>query len=158
MVEAKLKSLEENLLKKDTLLDKLHLLCDKQLDLLEDSNMEAEDFDNCMEEQDGLLQELTGLNEEADELYECLHTEVFSADGPYVVQIEVLRNMISKVMDKFDSLQTKEQTKKEKLDSYFERERKAFGTGRKSSKAALDYYKSMSRSGVVPPQFMDQKK
>ena len=158
MVQEKLRSLEENLLKRKELLDKLHVLCDKQLDLLDNSDMEAEEFDNCMEEQDELLQELTVMNEAADELYESLRTEELSFEGPFAAQIEDVRSLISKVMDKLSSLQSKEQIKKQKLDAYFEGERKSFGTGRKTSKAALDYYKSMNRSNVIPPQFMDQKK
>ena len=61
-------------------------------------------------------------------------------------------------MDKTESLQKKEQSNKQKLEIYFQNERKDLGTGRRSSKAALDYYKSMNRSNVIPPQFMDQKK
>ena len=158
MVENDLKRLKANLLQKREILDKLHSLCDKQSALLENADMEAEVFDGCMDEQDGLLQELILLNEESDDLYECLRLEKFSADGPYADQINSMKALIAQIMDKTNSLQEKEQINKQKLDTYFESERKNLGSGRRSSKAAMDYYKSMNRSNVVPPQFMDQKK
>ncbi len=158
MVEKELKRLEQNLLKKDELLDRLHGLFDKQSALLDDIDMETELFDNCMDEQDQLLQQVVALNEEADELYECLCLENLTLDGSYAEQIERLKALLSKVMDKTESLQKKEQSNKQKLEVYFKSERKNFGTGRRSSKAALDYFKSMNRSNVIPPQFMDQKK
>lgn len=158
MVEEKLKRLEQNLLKKDELLDRIYELFDKQSVLLDEIDMETELFDNCMDEQDQLLQQVVALNEEADELYECLHLKKLTLDGSYAEQIERLKALLSKVMDKNESLQKKEQSNKQKLEVYFQNERKNFGTGRRSSKAALDYYKSMNRSNVIPPQFMDQKK
>lgn len=158
MVEEKLKRLEQNLLKKDELLNCLYELFDKQSALLDDIDMETELFDNCMDEQDQLLQQVVALNEEADELYECLRLEKLTLDGSCADQIERLKALLSKVMDKTESLQKKEQSNKQKLEVYFQNERKNFGTGRRSSKAALDYYKNMNRSNVIPPQFMDQKK
>lgn len=158
MVENDLKLLEQNLVKKNELLDRLQELYDKQLSLLDGSSMSAEDFDACMDELDDRLQELVVLNEEADELYERLRLEEFSVDGPYAAQIACLRTWISQIMDKANSLQEKEQTNKQKMQAYFQKERKNFGAGRRSSKAALDYYRNMNRSNIIPPQFMDQKK
>lgn len=158
MVEEKLKRLEQNLEKGNELLDRLQELCDKQLGLFDNTEMEAKAFDECMDEQDALLQELITLNEETDEIYASLHSEIISSDSSYIVQVARLQKLISQIVDKTSSLQNKEQSKKQKMDDYFERERKNFGDGRKTSKAALDYYKSMSRSSVITPQFMDQKK
>lgn len=158
MVENALDLLEQNLVRKIELLDRLQELCDKQSTLLDNSSMEAEDFDGCMDEQDDLLQELIGLNGELDELYERLRLEEFSGDGPYAEQINHLKSLVSQIMEKNGFLQEKERLNKRKLDAYFENERKNLGSGRRSSKAALDYYKNMSRSNVIPPQFMDQKK
>ncbi len=158
MVEKKLKLLEQNLLKRNELLDDLYGLCDRQVVLLDDPDMEVEVFDACMDEQDELVQELIVLTEDAETLCEFFQKEKISADGPYAGQIECMQPLIAQVINKTNSLQEKEQIKKQKLNAYFECERKVLGSGRRSSKAALDYYKSMNRSNVVPPQFMDQKK
>lgn len=158
MVEKDLELLEQNLVKKSDLIDQLLGLSDKQLTLLESSTMTAEIFDSCMEEQDEQIQKLVILNEEAEELYERLYLEELLVKGPYALQISRLKALISQIMEKTCSLQEKEQLNKQKLEAYFQNERKNLGSGRRSSKAALDYYKSMNRSNVIPPQFMDRKK
>lgn len=158
MVKDNLKRLEQNLIRKSELLDKLQELNDRQLTFFDDSDMEAEEFDNYMEEYEERLQELTTLNEEADELYKSLQSEQFSESGPYAIQIDTLKKLISEVADKTSFYQEKEESVKRNLEDYFDGERKSIGSGRKTSKAALDYYRSMNRSNVIPPQFMDQKK
>lgn len=158
MVEKDLELLEQNLVKKGNILEQLHELCDKQMLLLESPSMLVEGFDDNMDEQDKQIQVLNMLNDEMDELYERLYLEEFTSDGPYATQIGRLRAMLSRIMDKTDSLFEKEQHNRKKLEEYFRNERRSLGTGRRSSKAALDYYKSMNRSNVMPPQFMDQKK
>ena len=158
MVEKELKQFEQNLIKKNELLDRLHGLNDKQSALLKDAELEVEVFDACMDEQDELLQELIGLDEDMVGMYETLRSEKIDVDGPCTLQTEKIKALISQIMDKTNSLQEKEQIVKQKLDVYFECERKNLGEVRKTSKAAMDYYKSMSRSNVIPPQFMDQKK
>lgn len=157
MVEKELKRLAQNLEKKNEMLDRLHDLCDKQFLLLDDADMTAEVFDACMDEQDELLQELIALDEETEKIYESLQVEkVIQYDG--VIQKEYLESLTSQIMDKTCSLQEKEVLKKQKMGVYFESVRRSLGIGRKTSKAALDYYKSMNRSNIIPPQFMDQKK
>jgi len=158
MVEKKLHLLEQNLEKKSDLLGKLLELCDKQNAVLDSSSWDAEDFDACMAEQDIFLQELDRLNVEADELYSFLASEDFSSNEKYDEQIGRIKNLISQLENKTILFQEKEQFTKQKLEVYFQNERKTFGSGRRSSKAALDYYRNMNRSNVVPPQFMDQKK
>ena len=158
MVEKDLELLEQKLLKKNELLDKLHELFDIQSTLLDDDNMEVEVFDGYMDEQDELLQELIALDEETKEVFENLQLEKNSLYDIDATRIECLKTLISQVVDKTNFLQEKEAIKKQKLDAYFESVRKNLGVGRKSSKVALDYYKNMNRSNVIPPQFMDQKK
>lgn len=158
MVEKNLDLLEQNLEKKNGVLDCLLEVCDKQTVLLKSPSVELEAFDGCMEEQDKGVQELILLNDEAEDLYEQLRSENLLINGPYGEQIKRLRALISQIMDKTSLLQEKEQSNKQRMEAYFQMERKSFGTGRRSSKAALDYYRNMNRSNVIPPQFMDQKK
>lgn len=158
MIEKTLELLEQNFLSKRKVLDQLQGVYDKQSVLLESTSINIEIFDDCMEQQEQLLQELICLNEDADRLYERLSLEESLLDGTYDKKISYLKRVMSQLMDKTVLLQKVEQSNKQKLEEYFQNERKNLGTGRRSSKAALDYYKNMSRSNVVPPQFMDQKK
>lgn len=158
MTEKKLNQLQQNLLQKKNIMDRLLGVCEKQMLLLTDSPMQIEAFDAYVDEQDAYVKELIKLNEDADELYNGLASEDVLTERKYGIQIDQIRELITHITDQTNQLQKKEQTVKQKLDCYFQDERLNFGTGRRTSKAALDYHKSMNRSNVIPPQFMDQKK
>ena len=158
MVGQKLDLLEENLNKKDVLLKKITEVLDKQLQLLELSELSIEELDACVEMQGTLTEELEVLNKEADELYGYLKTVDVSSDKANVSKIARIKELIPQITNDFTASREKEQKARQKIEAFFRKERKNFGAGRRSSKAALDYYKSMSGSTVVPPQFMDQKK
>ena len=158
MIEKKLNLLKQNLEKKEELIDKLLEINEKQLAVLEGVSLDLEIFDGFMNEQDVYVQELIGLNEDTDELYQELSGEEFTNDDKGGMLIGRIKEIISRLREKTDLLQEKEQICKQKLAKHFQEERQSFGTGRRTSKAALDYYKSMNRSNVVPPQFMDRKK
>lgn len=158
MVGQKLDLLESNLNKKTVLLKKMTDILNEQLQLLDSSDMQLEELDVCMERQDGLTEELEALNVEADTLYEYLKMTDVSSDKANVPKITRIKELLSQITKDFDALQEKEQSVKNRLEGFLQKERKNFGTGRRSSKAALDYYMNMSGSTVVPPQFMDRKK
>lgn len=158
MVGQKLDLLNNNLNKKDKLLAKIGEVLDKQLQLLESPDSSIDELDACMEIQGGLAEELEGLNEEADKLYMFLKEQELSSDAKYASKIADIQSLLAQLVSDFTVLQEKEQKAKEQTEAFFQKERKNFGDGRRSSKAALDYYKSMSGANVVPPQFMDQKK
>ena len=65
---------------------------------------------------------------------------------------------MSKVTEAGIAVQAQEARNKKLIEEYFRRQREGIREGRKSSKAAFDYYKNMSKSSVVMPQIMDQKK
>ncbi|MBQ7809991.1 MAG: flagellar protein FliT, partial [Clostridia bacterium] len=71
---------------------------------------------------------------------------------------KTLQQLIQKIMDKSVSIQAQESRNKDMVTAYFKNQKQSFGDGRRSSKAALDYYKSMNKSNVIQPHFMDQKK
>ena len=83
MIEKTLELLEQNFLSKRKVLDQLQGVYDKQSVLLESTSINIEIFDDCMEQQEQLLQELICLNEDADRLYERLSLEASLLAGPY---------------------------------------------------------------------------
>lgn len=158
MVGQKLDSLESNLKKKSVLLKEMSDVLERQLQLLDTSYMQMEELDIYMEKQGNLTEELEILNEEADSLYEYLQKADVSVEAGNASKIAHIQELLSQITTDFDNLQEKEQKARQRMDVFFQKERKNFGDGRRSSKAALDYYKNMNGSNVVPPQFMDQKK
>lgn len=158
MVGQKLDSLESNLNKKSVLLKEMAEVLEQQLQLLNTSDMQLEELDLCMEKQGNLTEELEALNEEADSLYEYLQKADISAEAGNASKIVHIKELLAQITTDFDILQEKEQNARQRMEAFFQKERKNFGDGRRSSKAAFDYYKNMSGSNVVPPQFMDWKK
>jgi len=158
MVGQKLDLLESNLNKKSVLLKEMAEVLEQQLQLLNTSDMQLEELDLCMEKQGNLTEELESLNEEADSLYEYLQKADISAEAGNASKIVHIKELLAQITTDFDILQEKEQNARQRMEAFFQKERKNFGDGRRSSKAAFDYYKNMSGANVVPPQFMDWKK
>lgn len=158
MVEQELDLLTSNLNKKSVLLKEMSDVLERQLQLLDTSDMQMEELDLCMEKQGNLTEELESLNEEADSLYEYLQKADISAEVGNASKIAHIKELLTQITTDFDNLQEKEQSARQRLDALFQKERKNFGDGRRSSKAAFDYYRNMSGANVVPPQFMDWKK
>ena len=158
MLFQNLNLLETNLIEKNAVLDKLIALADKQAELLNVDSIAIKDFDSCMDEQDALLEELMQLDDGFEQLCEKVAEELTDKADECTAQLERIRQINQEHLNKSKGLQEKEASNKERLEQYFDKERKAIGSGRRSSKAAMDYYKTMSKSNVIPPQFMDQKK
>lgn len=153
-----LKLLEENLTRKNYILDKLQTLCDKQSLLLVGDSIGMEDFDDCMNEQNVLVEELVQLDYDFEQLCKLVREEVIADHNMDESEKERISQLNQTVLDKGLKLQAQAASNKKKLDQYFQKERKNIGSGRRSSKAAMDYYRTMSKSNVIPPQFMDKKK
>lgn len=158
MVGQKLDLLASNLNKKSVLLKEMAEVLEQQLRLLDVSDLQMGELDKCMEKQGNLTEELESLNEEADSLYEYLQKADVSSEADNASKIAHIKELLAQITTDFDNLQEKEQNARRRMEAFFQKERKNFGDGRRSSKAALDYYKNMSGSNVVPPQFMDWKK
>lgn len=147
-----------NLNKKSSLLKEMADVLDKQLQLMDASDTQLEELDLCMEKQGNLTEELESLNAETDSLYEYLQKADISAEANNASKIAQIKELLTQITTDFDNLQEKEQNARQRMDAFFQKERKNFGDGRRSSKAAFDYYRNMSGANVIPPQFMDQKK
>lgn len=158
MMNNYLKILEESLVKKIGILDNLQQLSDEQTKILGTEPMSLEAFDKCVDEKDVLITELNKLDSGFDALFANIKEALVGNKDAYAAQIQKLQQLIQEVMDKSTSLQAQESRNRDMVTAYFKNEKKQFGEGRRSSKAAYDYYKNMSKSNVVPSHFMDQKK
>lgn len=158
MVGQKLDLYENNLNKKIVLLQEMTGILDRQMQLFESPDMQPEELDLCMEKQGVLTEELEVLNEESDELYSYFQAADIGNGLSDVSKIAKIKELLSRLAGEYTQLQDKEQGVRKQMEEFFQKERKNFGAGRRSSKAALNYYRNMSGSTVVPPQFMDRKK
>lgn len=157
-MENYLQVLEESLNKKLDVLQRIEALCLKQERLLNSEPVDEEDFDKSIEEKGSLVEELTRLDEGFESLYSHIKEQLMAGKDKYKPQIAFLQQKITLVTDKGVAIQAQEARNKKLAEVYFANAKKELKKGRRSSKAALDYYRNMNKSQLVSPQFMDKKK
>lgn len=158
MMDNYLEILEDSLKQKSVILDKITEYNGKQEALLKQEKMSLEDFDFYMEQKDELIEQLGRLDDGFETLYERIRQQLQDNKDAHKEQIGRLQRLITQVTEKSVSIQAQEARNKKLVEEYLIREKQQLGQERQTSKAAYDYYKSMSNSGAVMPQFMDQKK
>lgn len=158
MIENYLDILEESLQKKIAVLDRIAVYNSKQTEIFSSDDADLDNFDLYVEEKEGLIQELTRLDEGFETLYGNIRQELQGNSAKYAEQIARLQKLITVLTEKSVSVQAQEARNKELVEKYFRKAKEEIRTGRKTSKAAYDYYKNMNKAGYVSPQFMDSKK
>ena len=158
MIENYLQVLEESLLKKMGVLDRIEEANRRQEQILKDDIVSEEEFDQSIEEKGTLIDELNRLDEGFETLYGNIREQLSSGKEKYKVQIASIQKLITQVMEKSVSIQAQEARNRTLAESFFAERKQELQKGRKSSKAALDYYRNMNQMQVVMPQFMDRKK
>lgn len=150
--------LEESLCKKSAVLDEILEYNNAQERLLKQDKVSLEELDENMNQKDILVQKVTELDEGFETLFDRIRDQLQANKELYSEQIRRLQGLIAQVTEKSVSVQAQEARNKKLIEDYFAVERDQLRQGKKASKAAYGYYKSMSNSNAVPPQFMDQKK
>ncbi len=93
-----------------------------------------------------------------EKLYAKVSEELGSNREQYGAQIKRLQRLVAEVTEQSMSIQAQEARNKKLVEDFFKKEREGICMGRKTSQAALGYYRTMSKTSVVAPQFMDSKK
>ena len=158
MIENYLDILEESLCKKLTVLDEIVEYNIAQERLLKQDKVSLDDLDENMNQKDILVQKVTELDEGFESLFDRVREQLQADKELYSEQIRRLQVLIAQVTEKSVSVQAQEARNKKLIEDYFTAEKNQLRQGKKASKAAYGYYKSMSNSNAVPPQFVDQKK
>lgn len=157
-MESQLTILSESLDKKLQVLNEIQEYNKKQEKCFLEETVDLEGFDAAIEEKERLIGKLRKLDEGFETVYGRLAEELNGNREKYKDQIGVLQDKIRQVTELGVSVQAQEQRNKKLVEQYFARAYSNIRQGRKSSKAAYDYYKSMSGNVMTPPQFMDSKK
>lgn len=157
MMDNYLNILEESLKQKSQILDKITEYSGEQELLLKKEKLELEQFDALVDKKDALIRKLTELDEGFGTLYDRIKEQLQGNKEAYRIQIGRLQQLITQVTEKSISIQAQESRNKALVEQHFKGMRQEMKQGRRSSKAAMDYYKNMSRANVVMPQFMDEK-
>ncbi len=157
MTENYLNILEESLQKKLQVMAKIQDYNLRQQEIFRSDNVELDKFDEYVAEKGALIDELTALDNGFETLYAKVAEELAGNRERYAEQIKRMQELVSRVTEESVGIQAQEARNKKLVEDYFRRERNNLNRSRKSSKAAYDYYKSMSQTNVVQPRFMDNK-
>ena len=152
--------MEQSLEKKIGILDRIIAKNQEQNAILNDPNMKWEDFDDNANRKMELIEEIDKLDEGFEDLFERVKEELESPGGKekHAAQIVRMQELIRQITEKSTSIQAQEARNKVLVEQYFQQSRERIRKGRTSSKAAMDYYKSMSQTSFAQPHFLDDKK
>ena len=156
-MENYLKILEDSLIKKSRVLDKISAYNEEQAKIFSEGKADLDKFDEYIDKKDQLIEELSKLDEGFDILYANVAKQLNQEREKYAVQIRSLQALVREVTDKSVSIQAQEARNKTLIEKYFAKQRESVKNNRVSSKAAYDYYKSMSAIGNMSSQFLDRK-
>ena len=158
MTENYLTLMEESLQKKLQVMEEIQQYNLKQQELFQSEKVDLDGFDEAVEEKGKLIEKLNALDNGFERLYSKVKKELEDNREKYQDQIKQLQKLVTEVTETSVSIQAQEARNKKLIEDYFRKEKENIRSGRRSSKAAYDYYKNMNRSAVVMPQLMDKKK
>ena len=158
MSEQYLTILLESLYKKIDVLDEILRICQKQSEILALETFDFEAFDACVDDKDVCIEQLNKLDENFETVYQRVAQELKGNKQRYASWIKECQDLITRITDKSMEIQAHEMRNKQAVEAHLRRERKSFGQGRRSAEVAMGYYRTMSNTGMVQSQFMDQKK
>lgn len=150
--------LQESLQKKIRILDEIQRICTYQSELLTADSIDYEKYDRYVDDKDICIEQLNQLDEGFDQLYNKVREELQQNKALHTDWIKTAKDLISQITEKSVAIQAQELRNKQTLETMFNKERANLGKGKKSVKAAMDYYRNMSKTNVVTSQYMDRKK
>lgn len=150
--------LEESLRRKLQVMAEIRAYNLRQQEIFQSGNADIGKFDEYVEEKGALIEKLAALDKGFERLYANVAKELKGSREQYAEQIKTLQGLVTEVTDASVAIQAQEARNKKLIEDYFHKERGGIRISRKTSKAAIDYYRTMSKSAVVMPVFMDDKK
>ena len=151
--------LEESLVKKSAILDKIEEFNLKQKDIFSGNSVEPDfdRFDSYVEEKGKLINELTALDNGFETLYERVADSLKKNKADNADRIRRLQDLIREITDKSSSLQSEERANRELMEDYFNNARGRIGKDRTSLNAAYSYFQAQRGSGGTESFYVDSK-
>lgn len=153
-----LQLLIETLEKKEGILKGILDKSKAQLKLAEQELLDAERFDQLVDDKAVLLEEMAKLDEGFDRTYERIRNELLRHKDEYKKEIALLQKLIAKGVDLGAQISAAEGRTKDKLVGSLKRTKKELAKKRVSSKIATDYYKTTNNLKHIDSLFLDKKK
>lgn len=147
----------QSLEKKEKVLDRIIELDNVQKNQLEDPNLRPDDFDEVVEEKAKLIEQLEQLDSGFEKLFERMKEELEGNKEAHKEEIHTMQAHIKSITDKSVHIQSQEARNKDLMTSKFTSVKKQAREVRKGQNVVNKYYKNMTNTNYVAPQFMDNK-
>lgn len=148
----------QSLEKKEKVLDRIIELDTIQKNQLEDPELTPDDFEEVIEAKSELIDQLDKLDSGFEKLFERMKDELDSNKEAYKEEIRIMQEHIRSITDKSVQIQSQEARNKDLMMKKFNAIKKQTREVRKVSNVVSKYYRTMTKTGYVDPQFMDNKK
>ena len=148
----------QSLKKKCQVLESIMKLNDRQKEVLEAPDGSVDEFDAIVEEKSLLIDQIEQLDSGFDKLYMRVKEELQGNKEAYAMQIRQMQEYIRSITDKSMQVQAQEARNKDMMTQKLVRVKKQAKQVQVNSKATSSYYQTMTKTGYVDPQFMDNKK
>lgn len=150
-----LEMMRQSLVKKKQILDQLILLTSEQTVIIQEKDLNTNDFSRNVEVKTEIIEQLGKLDEGFDALYTRVREELLNNRQLYRNEILELQKLIGEVTDRSMAVQAAEQRNKQKIEAHFSLLHKNLKETKISNKAAASYYKNMSNTHMVEPINID---
>ena len=157
MMKNSLTILAQSLDKKIAILEKIQEYNELQEKSFLSGEADLDSFDKAFTKKDELIEELDLLDAGFETLYGEIKRELENNRPAYAEEIKGLQNQIRRITELSNSIQAKEARNKKLVEEYFAKRRGEIRQGRQRSRAAYDYYKSMSGAGARDSNLWDTK-
>lgn len=148
----------QSLEKKEKVLDRIIELDTIQKNQLEDPELTPDDFDEVVEAKSELIDQLDKLDSGFEKLFERMKEELDGNKEAHKEEIRIMQDHIRSITDKSVQIQSQEARNKDLMMKKFNAIKKQTREVRKGANVVSKYYQTMTKTGYVDPQFMDNKK
>ena len=150
--------LVDSLKKKIKLLEYILVENKRQQLSVSSEKMDEELFEETMAKKEDYINQINEIDQGFETVYHHVQEELSVNAGQYKDEISELKELISVITQKSMEVQLSEKRNEQLITKKFSDIRKDIHKSKNVSKVATDYYKAMSKTGVVEPQFLDKKK
>lgn len=148
----------QSLTKKLAVLDAIEKVNMQQKEILEDDLSSPDAFDKTVDQKSEYIDQLDQLDSGFDKLFDRVKELLETDRESYRDKIIQMQELIRQITDRSVDLQKQEARNKELMTNRFAQVKHRAKSVRANSKATTEYYKTMMKSGLIDPQFMDNKK
>lgn len=151
-------ALLDSLKKKQQVLESLLALTKEQNELLKQDEVDADRFEEIIDEKDGYIKEIVDLNNGFERVFANIGPSLQEQKEQYRSQIVQMQNLIRVVTDQGVALERLERENKEKFTMYLRKNREEIASFNKTNHMANTYHQNMANQHREwQSYFMDSK-